>query len=242
MQGLVGHPFILEWVQQQQRRASIPEIVGAWLHVWTPPRDARVPPVPWRKLAIGAAVGVLIVGAALALLVPRIQTSKAERAAENRAAAARAEAANRARITRAQRPRHGDAAALLPAAGATLTEREAAREALLDRLEADMFADARERAAKGEMRPVTGPTTCERAPGSPASGAIRVFDCFIVTTRIEATERNLPGALGYPFRAVVDYSDFSYTWCKAEQVPGEMLVLLPDKVVLLPPECRGPKA
>ena len=92
------------------------------------------------------------------------------------------------------------------------------------------------------MRPVTGPTTCERAPGTPTTGDIRVFDCFIVTRKIKASERNLAGALGYPFRAVVDYRDYTYTWCKIEQVPGEMLVLLPDKVVLLPPECQGPKA
>ena len=91
--------------------------------------------------------------------------------------------------------------------------------------------------------PVTGPTTCERAPGTPTSGDIRVFDCFIVTTQDQArVERNVAGALGYPFRAVVNYDDYAYTWCKIEQVPGEMLVLLPDKVVLLPPECKGPKA
>jgi hypothetical protein len=229
-------------VQQQERRASIPEILGAWLHIWTPPRDRQVPPVPWRGLAIGAGLAVLILGAALAFAIPRIDDAKQERAAANRAQAARNEALNRARITRAQRPRHGDAATLLPAAGATPIERESAREALLDRLEADMFADARERAARGEMRPVSGPTSCERAPGSPSSGDVRVFDCFIVTTEIKATERNPRGALGYPFRAVVDYGDYTYTWCKAEQVPGEMLVLLPNKVVLLPPECRGPKA
>jgi hypothetical protein len=229
-------------MQQQQRRASILEIVGAWLHIWTPPRDARVPPVPWRKLAIGAAAGVVLLGAALAVAIPRIDDSKERNAAAFRAERAQAVAANRARITRAQRPRHGDAAALLPAAGASPSEREAAREGLMDKVAADIFADARSRAAKGEMRPVKGPTSCERAPGTPTSGDIGVFDCFIVTTKINPTERNVGGALGYPFRAVVNYRDYTYTWCKTEQVPGEMLVLLPDKVVLLPPECRGPKA
>jgi hypothetical protein len=229
-------------MQQQQRRASVLEIVGAWLHIWTPPRDARVPPIPWRKLAIGAGIGALLLGAVLAVTIPRIDDTKERDAAAFRAERARAEAANRARITRAQRPMHGEAAALLPAAGASPTEREAARETLMSKVEADMFADARSRAARGEMRPVSGPTSCERAPGTPSGGDIRVFDCFIVTTQIKPTERNIGGALGYPFRAVVDYRDYTYTWCKAEQVPGEMLVLLPDKVVLLPPECRGPKA
>jgi hypothetical protein len=229
-------------MQQQQRRASIPEIIGAWLHVWTPPRDARVPPIPWRKLAIGAGIGVVALGAALAVIVPRIDEAKDRDAAAFRAERARADAANRARITRAQRPMHGDAAALLPAAGASPTEREGARERLMEKVRADMFADAQARAARGEMRPVKGPTDCERAPGTPSSGDVRVFDCFIVTTEIKPTERNIGGALGYPFRAVVDYGSYTYTWCKAEQVPGEMLVLLPEKVVLLPPECRGPKA
>ena len=32
------------------------EKVGAWLGVWTPPRDAEVPPPPWRKIALGALV------------------------------------------------------------------------------------------------------------------------------------------------------------------------------------------
>jgi hypothetical protein len=92
------------------------------------------------------------------------------------------------------------------------------------------------------MRPVIGPTSCERAPGTPAAGALGVFDCFVVTTKIKASERNVPGAMGYPFRAVVDYRDYSYTWCKVEQVPGEMLVLAPEDVTLLPPACRGPKS
>jgi hypothetical protein len=227
---------------EQQRRASIPEIIGAWLHVWTPPRDRRVPPVPWKALGIGGAAALVVAGAALAVMVPRIDATKDENAARRQAELARAAAANRARINRAQTPHHGAAASLLPAAESTPDEREAARASLLERVEADIFKDARTRAARREIRPVIGPTTCERAPGTPVAGPVGVFDCFVVTTRIEATERNLPGALGYPFRAVVDYRDYSYTWCKAEQVPGEMLVLAPDDVTLLPPECRGPKA
>lgn len=229
-------------MQQQQRRASVFEIVGAWLRIWTPPRDAYVPPVPWRKLAIGGAIGALVLAGALAILVPRINETKSRNAAEQRAALARAEAANRARIERAQASRRGDASALLPPADATPLDRERAREALMDRVEASISADARQRAARGEMRPVAGPVSCERAPGTPSSGPIRVLDCFIETRKIVSSKRNVPGALGYPFRVVVDYDTYTYTWCKVEQVPGEMLVQLPDKVVLLPPECRGPRA
>ena len=229
-------------MQQQQRRASTLEIVGAWLHIWTPPRDASVPPVPWRKLAIGAGIGVVLVVAALAVIVPRIDDSKDRDAAAFRAQQARNEAANRARITRAQRPMHGNARGARAGRGRVADRARGGAREPHGQGRGAMFADARTRAAHGEMRPVTGPTTCERAPGTPTSGDIRVFDCFIVTTKIKPTARNIAGALGYPFRAVVDYDSYTYTWCKAEQVPGEMLVLLPDKVVLLPPECRGPKA
>jgi hypothetical protein len=31
---------------EMPRRASIFEIVGAWLRIWTPPRDVEIPPVP----------------------------------------------------------------------------------------------------------------------------------------------------------------------------------------------------
>ncbi len=229
-------------VQNPQRRASIPEIIGAWLHVWTPPRDARVPPVPWRQLAIWSVVGAVVIGGALAVMIPRVQDGKNARAAAESELAAQRAAHNRARIVRAQTPRHGKSANLMPAAGASAAQLASAREDLLQDVQASILGDARKRAAAGEMRPVTGPTTCTHAPGTPTTGDVGVFDCFVVTVKIEATERNVPGALGYPFRAVVDYTDFSYTWCKAEQVPGEMLVLHPKDVTILPVECRGPKA
>ena len=63
----------------------------------------------------------------------------------------------------------------------------------------------------------------------------------MVTTRIPKGKRNPAGALGYPFRAVVNYKTFTYNWCKTEQIPGEMLVLAPEDVTLLPAACRGPR-
>jgi len=55
-----------------QRRASLPETVGAWLKVWTPPRDVIVPAVPVRKLLVGGALAVLVIAAATAIIAPRI--------------------------------------------------------------------------------------------------------------------------------------------------------------------------
>ena len=52
----------------------------------------------------------------------------------------------------------------------------------------------------------------------------------------------MAGALGYPFRAVVDYRDYAYTWCKSSRSRARCSILRPDEVMLLPPECQGPKA
>src|SRR4051795_1222250 len=74
------------------------ETIGAWLHVWTPPKGLEVPPVPWRKLAIWGTVGVIVLGAAAAVAVPRIDASKKEGAAERARAQAVAAAAEAARL------------------------------------------------------------------------------------------------------------------------------------------------
>ncbi len=225
-----------------QRKANVFEIIGAWLHLWVPPRDAYVPPIPWKKLGIGLAALLAVTGIALAILVPRIDDTKQQTAAEKAAYKRNAVAQNRARITRAQAPRHGEAKSLLPPAGALAAERAVAKQKLLTQMESDMYADARKRAAAGEIHPVKTTPDCERPPGTPATGDIGVFDCFMVTNAIPKGERNPAGALGYPFRAVVDYRTFTYNWCKTEQIPGELMVLAPKDVTLLPPECQGPKA
>ena len=226
----------------QEQKASVFEIVGAWLHIWTPPRDVPIPPVPWRKLAIGTGIGAVIVGIALAIMVPRIDDSKTEYAAEYAAFKERVRQENVARINKSQTARFGDAKALLPAAGASAAEVEAAKAQLMDKVEADMYADAKARAQTGEIKPVTAPPTCDRAIGTPETGPVGVFNCFIQTTPIEQSSKNLAGALGYPFRAVVHYDTFTYAWCKAELVPGEKLVVAPESAPLLPPACRPPSS
>ncbi len=168
-------------------------------------------------------------------MIPRIDEGKDQRAAEARAEQARNAAANRARVIRLQTPRAGAAAQLLPAAGASATEVSAARDDLLRTVESAITADAQARAAKGEMSSVKGPTTCEPAAGANDG----VFDCYTVVRDIPKVETNAAGSIGYPFRAVLDYDDFSYAFCRVEQFPGEMLVPDPRKVVQLPAACRG---
>lgn len=225
---------------ETRRRASKLEIVGAWLRLWTPPRETEIPPVPWRKLGLGAFAGAVVLGIALAILIPRIDNGKRTRAATAAAELARAKAANHARIVHEQRAEHGADRALAPTPGAGAAAQQAARAQLLRRVEASILADSRARAAAGEMRPVRGPTTCTVTPGTKAA-AIGVYDCFTITRRIAAGAGNVAGAIGYPFRAVVDFRTFTYAWCKTEQFPGEMMIPDPSTVVALPVACQAPK-
>jgi type II secretory pathway pseudopilin PulG len=222
-----------------QRRASILEIIGVWLHVWTAPRDVVIPPIPWRKLAIGAGVAVVVIGIALAVMIPRINEGKDTRAAAAAAQQARAQRANRARVIRLQQPRTGSLADLKPAAGASTVERLAARDKLVAGVETAITADAKVRGAAGEMSKVQGPTTCERAAGAPAAGEVGVFDCYTVVRKVPKVATNVAGSIGYPFRAVVDFGDFSYAFCRTEQFPGEQLIPDPRTVVQLPAACRS---
>lgn len=225
-----------------QRRANPLEIVGAWLHIWVPPVDAYVPPIPWKKLGIGLAAILAITGIVLAITIPRIDDHKQQTAAANAEYKRNAVAKNRARITKLQAARHGEAKALLPPAGALAAERSEAKAQLMVQVQNDMYEDAKARAARREMRMVRTPPACEHTPGTPTSGDVGVFDCFMVTNKIPKGSANPEGAIGYPFRAVVNYKTFEYDWCKTELIPGEMLVLAPEDVTLLPPACRGPKS
>jgi hypothetical protein len=216
------------------RRANVLEVVGAWLHIWVPPRDVEIPPVPWRKLAIGTGIGVVLLGVALAIMIPRIDAGKNSRAEQDAATRARAQVQNKARIRREQTPHHGAALDLKPAAGASAGQRTAARAQLVTRLEDDVMADARDRAAQGLIRPVAGPASCQPSRGD--GGTFGVLEA----RRIERTARTASGAIGYPFRAVIDYRHFTYNWCKVEGIPGEMMIPDPNKLVALPKACQAP--
>ena len=231
---------------EKTRKASLPERIGAWLKVWTPPRDVEVPSPPSRRaLAIAGAVLAVVVAGAAALIVPAIDSSKDRNAAaEAREAAQRREARNRRTIAE-QRPRTLDAASLQAAAGAADAEVVAAREALLRRAETAISEDARARADAGELAGRPQGTECEpypkRDPGPEAdlAAARGVYDCLVFVRAVPATETNIGGQVGYPFRAVLDFERFSVTWCKTNPVPGERVVPDPRTVLELPKACRA---
>jgi hypothetical protein len=228
----------MEGTAGNHRRASVPEILGVWLHVWTAPRDVEVPPVPWRKLAIWSGVGAVVLGVVLAIMIPRINEGKAELSAAAAAEHARVQKANRERVIKLQQPRTGEFAALKPERGASEAEVSLARTRLVSGVEGAITADAKQRAAAGEISKVQGPTTCTAHPGSPSTGPVGVFDCYTVVRKVPKVETNAAGSIGYPFRAVLHYDTFTYAFCRTEQLPGEQLIPDPRTVVQLPAPCR----
>jgi hypothetical protein len=227
--------------ETRPRRASVFEIVGAWLHVWVPPRDVDIPPVPWRKLAYWTAGGLVLLGIALAIMVPRIDAGKHRRAAADAAETARFQAANRRQIAAAQTAKHGAAATLRPAAGASPAQRQAARQQLVRHVTAAVLADAKHRSATGQIPlAVSGPADCAAHPGTTLTGRFGVLDCFVIASRIKKTQRNVAGAAGFPFRAVIDFRHYAYVWCKEEGIPGELVIPNPKLVVALPRACQDP--
>jgi hypothetical protein len=226
---------------ETRQRASVFEVVGAWLHVWVPPRDVEIPPVPWRKLAVWTAAGVVVLGVALAILVPRIDQGKERQTAAANAASARIREAEHRRIVVEQTPRRGADAALRPPAGASPVVRQGARAQLVRHIAGDVLADARARFADHAVPfPVNGPATCGAHQGTTLTGRFGVLDCFVVAAKIKKTSRTTAGAAGYPFRAVVDFRRFTYAWCKVEGIPGEMSIPDPRLVVALPRACQAP--
>ena len=213
--------------QRDPTKASRLEILGAWLHVWTPPRDVRIPPVPWSKVAIGAGVLVAIGVFTALVIAPAIDEAKDEGAAERQAAEDRRAAARRARIRAEQRPRTG----ALGAATST-----AAPEAALERVERRIAADAHDRFGA----PPGVAATCEPAPGERGDGLRLVYDCLVPVREIRGAgkQEGARGSLAIPYRAVLDFDERRYAFCKANPRPGEAALAKPEDVVGLPAACR----
>jgi hypothetical protein len=172
------------------------EILGAWLRLWTPPRDAVVPPVPWRKVAVGA--GLLLVAAVAgvaALLNAESNRGAAARRSERAAAVRHAELL--ASLDRRQAPRRGR--------GPADPQSVVTRRALLDAARADISAGAGGRAVDCEPFPRRLDTT---PPVADLARAAAAFDCLAVKSRFAT------GAIGTPFRLVVHFDTGRYAWCE----------------------------
>ncbi len=218
----------------EDRRLRRLEVLGAWLGIWTPPRGAAVPPVPWRPVAIAAALLATVLLVAAALLVPGILDDR-ERASERaREAALRRHAQVLATAGREQRPRTGRGPAD-PGTGAAVAERAQARTDLLARAGDALKADATRRDA-GRVRGLD----CEPFPrGSaprPPVGDLRrraaAYQCVAVTSRFgEGTSQE--GVIGIPFRLVADFARGRYAFCRVVPLSDRDRLTHP-----LPAACR----
>jgi type II secretory pathway pseudopilin PulG len=200
------------------------ELVGAWLHVWTPPKGLEVPPIPWRKVALWSVGLAIVLAIAAAIAVPRINQAKKEGAAERARQALAADNAERARL-RADQNVHRVA---IPAGAQAVTV-----------LQNAISADAR---ARVRAKTITGPvqsTSCTPA-GSSATQfpASRVYKCFVETaSSIQGEGKDVLGS-GYPFVATIYTEQHSAAWCK-ENPHADEKGSRGDVRVKLSPVCAG---
>ena len=180
-----------------------------------------MPSPPWRRIALGAAVVLVLAGGAAALIVPAIEEGKDERTAAERRKDAAFEAAKQRRLERESRPRfgHGDR----PEGDLSPSAERRARRTLVRDLEHAITADARARVRRGNLDGPILETQCEINPPSqrPLERDLSVrrmdYECLAVTSR-DVEGRFL---VGHSFGATVDYERFSFRWAKVCRPPGE---------------------
>jgi hypothetical protein len=213
-------------MRKEAKRASPFETLGAWLHIWTPPRDVEVPRVPWRTFLLAGvpALAVLVVGAWL-VVENASDSNRERRQAEERTRAE--QAAARRRELRAQQVPHR--AQVEPAA----------RPRLVRALEAAVLEDARSRGYRQRIRRVDcapNPRTEARRMAERDSALRRgQYACLAVTNDIPGPT---PGSIGYPFLGVIVYRTGSLVWCRVSPAPGEQVIPDPRTVVRVPQACR----
>src|SRR3954451_3920211 len=194
-------------------RASLGEIVGAWLRVWTPRRDVYIPPVPRFRLLLAL---VLLVGgiAITAVLVERGKRLGTERDRREEAAQV---AVLRAKIAREQLTRHARLAAH-------------SRTGIEHALERAITADAQQRFARHALDARVKHATCTpfsrpglaHPPEPPPGAASGKYECLGVTASVPRTPATKAGDFGFPFWARVDFRHRSAVWCKVNPRPGEL--------------------
>jgi hypothetical protein len=209
-------------MQPSTDRARWWEVAGAWLRIWTPPKDVEVPPVPTRKLAAWGAVLAIVVGLGLVLLMPALRATRERHTraadAEHRAAVTAAE--RRLRVTQRVHGTHvgpGGYAALLP------------------KLERAITRDAKARAAAHELPGNVVETRCrpvrKAAAVYPTS---RVYKCTALSPATALAVRS-----GYPFVATIFARRGKLTWCRYSATPGEGSSFHPLAHVKVSTRCAG---
>jgi hypothetical protein len=156
-------------------------------------------------------------------------SDRGDREAREKADRAQRIAALTARLKKEQAPHRGAARSLKPPADATDAVLLAARRALVGAVETRITADARARAATGEL---DGPITTTRCgPILKAKDAIpddRVlakpigrYDCVAIKKPVTTADGAKVAELGFAFVAALDFKTYTYTWCRNNPAQGE---------------------
>jgi hypothetical protein len=192
-------------------RATRWEILGAWLRIWTPPRDVEIPPIPRRTAAlIALALAAATVVAALTI-TPAVDRAKQRSAASEARRLAASNRAQRAALRRDQRVQTARAptVARLYAAG----RHAAARAVLVRAAQASVAGDARARVAAGEFEVPVREVRCRPRRGGVAP-RVRL-SCFAVTSQTARV------AVGQPFDVAGSLRTGRYAWCHLNPPPAE---------------------
>jgi hypothetical protein len=172
------------------------------------------------RRALIAVAALAVVGFAV-WLVPRLVDFRHHSDAQVRASRAALVARERARLIAEQRPHHGSAVALRPAAHAPASDRLRARRSLVGYVEASITADARARIAHGLLsgKPPShtscGPLVRNQITRDEEdlTKPVGRYSCVAVV-RDAVQHGKRVGLFGIPFVAAVDFKRFTYVWCK----------------------------
>lgn len=192
-------------------KASRWEILGAWLRIWTPPRDVEIPPVPRRAAAVLAALCVAAIVVGVTVIAPAIDRAKQDRAAEQARSDAASERDERSRLALDQRAGRARAPAVARAHAAGHTE--LARAALLADARTRIARDARSRVSAGTIDGPIRRVTCRYRTADPGP-RVRLACLAITSQTADVT-------LGQPFAVAGSLRDGRYAWCHENPGPGE---------------------
>jgi hypothetical protein len=224
----------MQRTDQSPARLGRLELLGAWLQLWTPPRGAVIPPVPWRRLAWSAAALLAAVALVAVLVVPDMARDRAAARERERRAEISHHTAFLASVDRTQTPHHGRGGRD-PGASALDATRIQRRAGLVSTAESTIRSDA----AFSTDKPIRD-VVCEPFPRTldavePSGDLTRAtagYDCTAVTAAFSSKATG-SGVIGVPLRLVVRFAQGTFAWCQ--------IVPLGDRDRLshpLPPACR----
>jgi hypothetical protein len=210
------------------------------------PGIADLPGWLWRRMGRAARLaglaGLVLLVAVAAALVPVIVQSKQERAESDRRERAERRAELVRRLEVEQRPRLRRSASVAPP-GAPAGERLDARAALVDEMTAEILADARARARRGDLDGPIRTVECEPFPRSvdPVGAHEQLgrrsgrYACVAVTAEFGTGEVGATGVIGHQYRTEVDFETGRYAFCKVSGQAGPAR----EQLVTTPRVCGG---